>query len=347
MCNIAGYSGHRQAVPVLLEMLRRQAPYDGDMSTGVAVVHEGKLHFRKVVGDVDTLIRETDVLELPGTIGIAHSRPGGSIADGALHPFIPNSGKLALVTNGTAVSRYREDWDKSADFVDRQGCVFEHEWENPKGKSPKFSRNGHFLRPSEVRVHMIDCFLKQGMTPTQAMVRTDEGMYTDAVMVMLHADYPDSIFASRTSRPMNVILEGGEVYMATTRYGFPEELKNEPIMLPLGYGCVVSKDGIRVTQDRQEKEPVSDMTPFTYAEGYRRVEALLRSDEAPLYFDEVESAVGKMRDLWPGDHSVVQHARLVYDLLWQFDREGRLKREMRLQPQKEGSRHRWYFRLED
>ena len=77
MCNIAGYAGHQQAAPILLEMLRRQQPYDGDMSTGIAVIHEGKLHFRRIVGDVDTLIRETDVLSLPGTVGIAHTRPGG------------------------------------------------------------------------------------------------------------------------------------------------------------------------------------------------------------------------------------------------------------------------------
>ena len=40
MCNIAGYAGGKQAVPILLEMLRRQQPYDGDMSTGVATIHE-------------------------------------------------------------------------------------------------------------------------------------------------------------------------------------------------------------------------------------------------------------------------------------------------------------------
>ena len=69
MCNIAGYLGEKNAAPILLEMLRRQAPFDGDMSTGIATVHEGKLYYRKIVGDVDRLIRETDVLSLPGTVG--------------------------------------------------------------------------------------------------------------------------------------------------------------------------------------------------------------------------------------------------------------------------------------
>jgi hypothetical protein len=53
----------------------------------------------------------------------------------------------------------------------------------------------------------------------------------------------------------------------------------------------------------------------------------------------------EMRDLWEGDHTCVQHARLVYDMLWRFDREGRLKREMRVQERPDGTRRRWYFWL--
>ena len=54
-------------------MIRKQQYYDGDVSTGVATIYEGKIHYRKIVGDVDAIIRETDVLDLPGTIGIAHT----------------------------------------------------------------------------------------------------------------------------------------------------------------------------------------------------------------------------------------------------------------------------------
>ena len=57
MCNIAGYAGNQQAAPILLEMLRRQELYDGDMSTGIATIHEGKLYSRKIVGNVDDFLR--------------------------------------------------------------------------------------------------------------------------------------------------------------------------------------------------------------------------------------------------------------------------------------------------
>ena len=54
MCNIAGYAGKQNAAPILLEMLRQQQDYDGGLSTGIVTIHEGKLHCRKVIGDVDT-----------------------------------------------------------------------------------------------------------------------------------------------------------------------------------------------------------------------------------------------------------------------------------------------------
>ena len=55
MCNIAGYAGHRQAAPILLEILRRQEPFDGNMSTGIATIHEGRLYYAKLTGDMERL----------------------------------------------------------------------------------------------------------------------------------------------------------------------------------------------------------------------------------------------------------------------------------------------------
>ena len=69
----------------------------------------------------------------------------------------------------------------------------------------------------------------------------------------------------------------------------------------------------RVEKPGDEVEPIS---PYTYAEAYRRFEEILKSDQAPVYFDEFEYAIGReMRDLWPGGHTYVQHAPLIYDLL--------------------------------
>ena len=348
MCNIAGYAGNQQAAPILLEMLRRQELYDGDMSTGVATIHEGKLYYQKVVGNVDNFLKHVDLALLPGTIGIAHTRPGGGTGQLAHHPFISMDERTALVTNGTTPqTKYAQKWDEGVQLLDEQGFKFVHESaNNPKGISPKL-KNGKYMNPAEARVHLADMYMKEGKGPAEALSLACAWMYSDNVTVMVTEYAPEQITLLRTTRPMVCAMENDATYIATTRFGLPEELTVEAFDLPLFYGIEVKREGINITSYRMDMEPVMEMTPYTYAEGYKRIEAMLKSEKAPLYFDELELAIGNMRDLWPGDHTYVQHARLVYDLLWQFDQEGRLRREERVQACGEGSRRRYYVWLED
>lgn len=348
MCNIAGYAGNQQAAPILLEMLRKQELYDGDMSTGVATIHEGKLYYQKVVGNVDNFLKHVDLSLLPGTIGIAHTRPGGADHRGmAPHPFISMDGRTALVTNGTTPrTKYCAKWDEGAQLLEKNGYTFVYDLENPNGASPKL-KSGNKTSAPECRVNLADMYMKQGKSPAEALSLACPWMYSDNVTVMLTENAPDQINLLRTTRPMVAVMENGATYIATSRFALPEELKVEAFDLPLFYGIEVKRDGINVTKYRMDMEPVMEMTPYTYYESYKRIEALLKSEKAPLYFDQLEFAIGDMRDLWPDNHTYVQHARLVYDLLWQFDREGRLRREERVQETAGGPRRRYYMWLED
>ena len=103
MCNIAGYVGTREATPILLEMIRVQEGINGGFYTGLAV-HDGeKLHFRKLRGDLDKLLQETDARTLTGCCGMIHSRtPSGGPGLWA-HPFHSEENgavQLCYVANG-------------------------------------------------------------------------------------------------------------------------------------------------------------------------------------------------------------------------------------------------------
>ena len=346
MCNIAGYAGGRQAAPILLEMLRRQQPYDGDTSTGVATIHEGKLYYRKLVGDVDNLIRNTDVLDLPGTIGIAHTRPGANPDFPPMHPNISRDGTMAILTNGTTpMTQYSPRWSEAVNMLDEAGYRFVHEGEAADVPHPRLARTGNHVSPAEARGYLVEHYMSQGKTITQALAQACGDMYSDNVTVLLAESQPDSIFLLRTTRPMTAVMVDGETYLATTRFGMPDGLGAQAFDLPLFQACQVTRQGITITPDRLDAEPVAEMTPYTYHEAYRRFEALLRSENAPLNFDKLEIAAKEMGDLWDGDHTCTQHARLVYDMLWQFEQEGRLKREMRQRETRTGIRHRWFFSL--
>jgi len=351
MCNIAGYAGKQNAAPILLEMLKKQQDYDGGVCTGIATIYEGKLYWRKVVGDVDTLIRTTDALYLPGTVGIAHTRPGGVPETyGHAHPFITKNEDMAAITNGTArYPGYNEKAQAAAELLEREGYTFRGEAFIENSSFPRL-KNGSFVSCVEVRMNMIDRYIKQGKRIPEALVATTSQLYTDNVMVLLNLLEPEKIFAVRTTRPMAVLLGEGETYMATTRFAFPEGHTGEVMQLPLQHACEISANGVTITGDRMTGcEKVCEMTPYTYAEGYRRISELLKGKkDAPLYFDDLEIAVWKdMRDLWPEEHSLIQDARLVYDILYQLKLEGRLQTVVRPLKTASGEKNRVYMWLDE
>ena len=333
MCNIAGYAGTEKAAPKLLEMIRRQQAFDGGVCTGIATIHDGRIFYRKVFGDVDTLINTTDALNLPGTIGFAHTRPGGNpLTYAYAHPFITDNEDMAYITNGTGRGiGYKEKAQEICTLLENEGYSFRDRAFVEDAFFPKL-KDGSHVSCVEVRNNLVDKYIKQGDSIPEAMARALSEMYTDNVTVILNLKEPEKLFALRITRPMATLMAEDGTYMATTRFAFPEDAKGEVMQLPLHRVCEITKDGVNVTDAvLKDVEPVCEVTPNVYKEGYNRIVALLTGKrEAPLYFDDLEIAVyDNMKDIWPEQHHLVQDARLVYDVLWQLKCEGRLKTEMR------------------
>src|SRR5580658_9535865 len=100
MCGIVGYTGPREATPILLEGLRR-LEYRGYDSAGLAVPHRGRLRVTKAAVRVAGL-RELVADPAPATSGIAHTRwaTHGEPSDANAHPHTDASGRIAVVHNG-------------------------------------------------------------------------------------------------------------------------------------------------------------------------------------------------------------------------------------------------------
>ena len=342
MCNIAGYNGNRRAAPILLEMLKRQQIFDGGLSAGIVTLHEGKLHYRKVVGDVDTLIRETDAKDLPGNMGIAHTRPAGNHVMYA-HPHVSNNGKIALVTNGMTprTEEFANTVNSLARYLDRLGYTFPTLLENPiPGAGILENGTGMFIL--DIDVNLIEQYIKEGMSYPEAAARSAGEILADRVYVSINADCNDYFTVARVTRPMEILLNGQESYIATTRLGFPDDVKGDVYTMPNLRAVNVKRGAFEVTEYRLGRGEVDEITPEVYSKCYRRVLEIL-SGEEPVVWDDIELGLRDTKGIWQRNQYCTQHAKIGYDILFELMENGMV--ESYLAPEVSGNLTRQLARM--
>src|SRR3989440_7963192 len=101
MCGIVGYTGPKEAEPILVEGLRR-LEYRGYDSAGLATLAGPQLHLRKKAGRVAELAAYLQDRPAPGCVGISHTRwaTHGPANDRNAHPHLSSDGRVAVVHNG-------------------------------------------------------------------------------------------------------------------------------------------------------------------------------------------------------------------------------------------------------
>src|SRR5690606_12664596 len=109
MCGIVGYTGRKQAYPILIEGLKK-LEYRGYDSAGVALHTGNHLAVYKkqgMVAALEAFAGETPVLS---TTGIGHTRwaTHGEPSDRNAHPHLSKSGKIAMIHNGI-IENYRSE----------------------------------------------------------------------------------------------------------------------------------------------------------------------------------------------------------------------------------------------
>src|SRR6266566_3848322 len=163
MCGIVGYTGGRQAAPLLLEGLKR-LEYRGYDSAGLALVADGRLEVHKAAGKIDRLEHELGARLPAGTAGIAHTRwaTHGVPNTANAHPHTDCGGTLALAHNGII--------------------------ENAGPLRVALTKRGHIFRSetdTEVLPHLIEELHAKGggRSLVEAVVRPDEYHILDLAAV--------------------------------------------------------------------------------------------------------------------------------------------------------------------
>ena len=174
MCGIIGYIGKTNAVPILLDGLRR-LEYRGYDSAGVAVLNGTGIEVRKRTGRIANLAELLQASPVSGEAGISHTRwaTHGGVTDANAHPHFDQSGKLALVHNGVI-----ENYATLREALVKQGHAFKSQTD------------------TEVLAHLIgkhydeaggDASQARLIEALRAALKQVVGTYG---IVMLHSDVP-------------------------------------------------------------------------------------------------------------------------------------------------------------
>ena len=196
MCGIVGFTGTKQAAPILLDGLAK-LEYRGYDSAGIAV-RDGanETEIIKEKGKLKVLAEMTDNGHaVRGCCGIGHTRWATHGEPSALnaHPHASDDENVIAVHNGI-IENYQELREK----LTKKGYTFNSQTD------------------TEVAVKLIDYYYKKyNEGPVDSIVRAMLRIRGSYALCVMFKEYPDEIYTARKDSPMIIGVADGETYVAS------------------------------------------------------------------------------------------------------------------------------------
>jgi glucosamine--fructose-6-phosphate aminotransferase (isomerizing) len=222
MCGIIGYVGRREAVPLLLDGLRR-LEYRGYDSAGLAILENGGLLVEKIAGRIGDLQNRLGDSLPRGRTGLGHTRwaTHGVPDEANAHPHTDCGGAIALVHNGII--------------------------ENAAALREVLSQRGHRFRSdtdTEVLAHLIEETFEDSLEgAVAAALKEVEGAYGIAV---LSTREPGTLVAARHGSPLLLGLGEDEYFVASDGAAILEHTRSV-VYLDDGEIAVLTRDGYHIS----------------------------------------------------------------------------------------------------
>ncbi len=196
MCGIVGFTGRRQAAPVLLDGLSK-LEYRGYDSAGMAVRDgDHPVEVVKAKGRLRVLAEKTaDGDTVVGCCGIGHTRwaTHGEPSETNAHPHMTEDGNVVGVHNGII-----ENFQELKEKLIKKGYTFYSETD------------------TEVAIKLVDYYYKKYLgTPVDAINHAMVRIRGSYALALMFADYPGEIYVARKDSPMIIGVNDGESYLAS------------------------------------------------------------------------------------------------------------------------------------
>ncbi len=281
MCGIIGYMGKMQALPILIEGLKR-LEYRGYDSAGVAIVNNGDILLEKTEGKIAQLEKHLIGKKCPGTTGIAHTRwaTHGEPNTVNAHPHMDCSNTIAVVHNG---------------IIENYQVIKKH----LLNKKHKFRTD----TDTEVIAHLIEDFYEGSLEDAvQRAVAELEGTYG---LVVLSRKEPSKLVGVRNGSPLVVGVADDEYFLASdvsailkhTRQVVYLDDKEMAIVEPSGFKTVtienvaVDKEIEKVDWDLETIEK-GGFPHFMLKEIFEQPETIQNATRGRLVFEAGDAHLG-------------------------------------------------------
>ncbi len=221
MCGIIGIIGEKEAGPLLVEGLKR-LEYRGYDSSGIATLTNGHITRCRAEGKLTNLENKLKKEPLKGTVGIGHTRwaTHGAPEERNAHPHATD--KVAVVHNGII-----ENYAALKEELSGLQCRFETDTD------------------TEVIVHLVTHYMKQGMKPQEAANATFSRLEGAFAVVMIFAGEHDLMIGARQGTPLAVGYGEGEMFVASDSYALAP-LTKKICFLEDGDRVAVTRKGVNI-----------------------------------------------------------------------------------------------------
>lgn len=191
MCGIIGYTGKCQALPIIIEGLKRME-YRGYDSAGVALIENNKLELRRNTGKIRDLVNKLADEKFTATTGIGHTRwaTHGRPSDENAHPQSDEKGEFVVVHNGIIENFYSLKQE-----LIYKGHIFTSETD------------------TEVIAHLLEENFNGNLLETlKKTIGMLEGAYA---LGIIHTKTPDTLIATCNSSPLVVGMNDKGLFLAS------------------------------------------------------------------------------------------------------------------------------------
>jgi glucosamine--fructose-6-phosphate aminotransferase (isomerizing) len=254
MCGIFGCITKNDKVAPIIHASLKRLEYRGYDSVGIATLSDGVVNIKKDQGKIDEVHKAHNLDDLPGTIGIGHTRwaTHGAPLKVNSHPHVDCTGQIVVVHNGII-----ENYAELKMDLENHGHTFVSKTD------------------TEVIPHLVEEAFKKNPSLTlaeaiQGVVKQLEGSYALAI---ISTKEPDKIICARNESPLVIGVGKNAVYCASDLTAFLP-MTNKVVLIndgelviltPTSYEIKRLQDGNKVTREPK----IIDWTPeMAVKQGY-------------------------------------------------------------------------------